>query len=87
MIIGAENVERPSVLTEKMTKVLKFKVSYLNGQELMDYSAQNRCECIRVCVCARAEACRVWRCSCRHSLAILKSFSVLKHFDDNTIKW
>lgn len=26
MIIGAENVKRPSVLMEKMTKVLKFKV-------------------------------------------------------------
>lgn len=26
MIIGAENVKRPSMRTEKMTKVLKFKV-------------------------------------------------------------
>lgn len=64
-IIGTENVERPAVLTEKMTKVLKLKVSYSNVQERMDDSAQNRNACVRVC--ARTEACRVRHCSCRHS--------------------
>lgn len=86
MIIGTENVERPSVLTEKMTKVLKF--SYSNGQERTDDSAQSRSEC--VCACVRARAQRPVVCDIVHvvpALAILMSFSGLRHFDDNAIKW
>lgn len=51
----------------------------------MDYFDHNHCECVFVQVCEKPVTCDTVHVVI--ALAILKSFSVLKHFDDDTIKW